>query len=197
MAAVTTGTYHTCARQALGTVWCWGDNSYGELGLQAVDRSLVPVQVTGLPGAVTLVQVGEQFTCARRNDGSVWCWGQGEDGQLGDGSTGATSTPTLSQMSRALGVTTGDWHTCSRTRAQRAKCWGANNAGQLGNGTTDDWATPVSVAGLCHVKTLSAGGQHTCAVRLDGTMRCWGDNGFGQLGNGTTVDSPVPSAVVR
>lgn len=82
---VSVGSDHTCARKTDGTLWCWGKNTDGQLGIGNTTASTVPVQVTGLAGNVTSVSVGNGHTCARKTDGTLWCWGSNFDGELGIG----------------------------------------------------------------------------------------------------------------
>jgi alpha-tubulin suppressor-like RCC1 family protein len=196
---VSAGGSATCARRSDGSVRCWGWNSsYGQVGVPSWSDQTTPVAVQGLPGPVTQVQAGGYHACARRSDGSVWCWGTNRAGALGTGTVGPTrvTTPTKSLMTNAAGVSVGDDFTCARTSGKRVKCWGINTSGQLGNGALVSRSAPVAVVGLASVAGISSGNAHTCAVLTDHTMRCWGDNSFGQLGNGTTQNSTFPAPVL-
>ena len=91
--ALTTGRQHACALARNGTVWCWGSNASGQLGTPAVESlSTVPVLVVGLPKATDVV-AGDDFTCARTEDGHAYCWGDNDMGQLGDGTTVRRAEP--------------------------------------------------------------------------------------------------------
>jgi alpha-tubulin suppressor-like RCC1 family protein len=193
---VSAGLQSTCARTSAGAVWCWGRNAVGQVGDPDTFIARVPVQVQGLPGPVTQVQVGSQHACARRADGSVWCWGWNHDGQLGDGTTTNREVATRSLMTKAVSVSPGRDHTCARTSANRVRCWGENEYGQLGNGTTVERWTPVAVVRLTGVKAVTTGDGFTCTLLTDATLRCWGHNDHGQLGNGTTVNSAFPTPVL-
>jgi alpha-tubulin suppressor-like RCC1 family protein len=97
--AVAVGYMHTCAIATDGSVWCWGDNRTGELGsaTEPCDATLCsnpnPTQVSGLPSEVVSITAAYLWTCALERDGTVWCWGQNADGQLGDGTLTARSLP--------------------------------------------------------------------------------------------------------
>jgi alpha-tubulin suppressor-like RCC1 family protein len=150
----------------------------------------------GAPEDVLEVATGRAFTCARRRRGDVWCWGQNDEGQLGNGTRDVTTTPTaVMSTERAVELTAGSNHACLRTDEGRVHCWGRNVAGQLGDGSTNDRATPGEVFGLDDAALVVAGGHHTCAVRADRTVVCWGWNSTGQLGTGDQVDRAIPAAV--
>jgi alpha-tubulin suppressor-like RCC1 family protein len=197
-ASVTAGGAHTCAEKTDRTVWCWGVNGNGELGNGATTNSPVPVQVSGHTADWASVTAGQDYTCAEKTGGTVWCWGVNGLGQLGDGTT--TDSPVPVQV----GGHTADWasvtagwaHTCAIKTDHTLWCWGDNGFGQLGDGTTT--ASPVQVQVSGHTAdwaTVSDGLSHTCAEKTDGTVWCWGWNIDGQLGDGTTTNSSVPVQV--
>ena len=192
--AITAGYAHSCALSFGGTVKCWGYNHYGQLGNGSTADSALPVQVSGVSGAIA-VTTGYYNSCALVSGGTVKCWGYNRYGQLGDGSTESSSVPvSVSGLSGATSMSTGFYHSCARVIGGAVKCWGFNRFGQLGNGSTDSSSVPVSVSGLSGVSVVSTGYYNSCALSA-GAVRCWGDNAFGQLGNGTTTDSPVPVSV--
>lgn len=175
---------HTCARLSDGTVRCWGDNAWGQLGDGTTMDRAVPTRVPGLP-SVAQVATGRAVTCALVTDGTVQCWGYGEGGQLGDGMMRNRRTPApVTGIATAVQVSVGTDHACARLADGSVWCWG--------NGI----ATPeVSLASASPAADVSAGGGHVCAVLTDGTARCWGSNGDGQLGTGSR--STLPSSSPR
>jgi alpha-tubulin suppressor-like RCC1 family protein len=211
--AISAGLFHTCALKSSGAVWCWGDDTYGQLGDgttgDASHRRLKAVRVrrgSGYLTDVSAISAGERHTCARRMDGSAWCWGDDTYGQLGDGTTGDSSHRRLkaARVRRGSGyltdvtnVTAGSGHSCARTASGSAWCWGDDTYGQLGDDTTGN-AGHVRLKAvrvrrgsgyLTEVTGVSAGKGHTCARRGDGSAWCWGYGEFGQLGDGTTGDA--------
>ncbi|MFO0646115.1 MAG: hypothetical protein U0326_07745 [Polyangiales bacterium] len=91
--ALSTGARHACALTRDGSVWCWGANDRGQLGASSVELfSTTPLRVAGLPKS-TSVAVGDDFSCARTEDGRAWCWGNNDRGQLGDGTTVMRAEP--------------------------------------------------------------------------------------------------------
>jgi alpha-tubulin suppressor-like RCC1 family protein len=197
VAAVSAGWSHTCARKTDNTLWCWGDNPEGELGNGTTTGSMTPVQVTALGGNVVAMSAGWYHTCARMNDGTLWCWGYNEYGQVGDGSTTTRLSPVqVSALGNAVtDVSVGFWHTCAEKTDGSVLCWGHNEFGQLGTGTVT-YNTPIQVTALGNsVAEVASGEDFTCARKTDGTLWCWGSNTSGALGNGTYVSQSTPVQV--
>ena len=197
--AVAVGGLHTCALAAEGAVWCWGRNDYGQLGdgAQAPYRS-TPGIVTGLSTGVRGLTAGSDYTCALGESGSVQCWGNNQEGQLGDGTKWSRWTPVAvgELPSDVQALTAGGEHTCAVTAGSHVYCWGDNSFGQLGDGTTVTRTRPVAlVYPISGISAVSAGGRHTC-VLAEGRALCWGGNYSGQLGDGTTRDRSTPAPVV-
>jgi alpha-tubulin suppressor-like RCC1 family protein len=189
---VTAGSGYTCALLSSGHVDCWGENEYGELGNgKSGDEadSHTPVEVQGISSA-TEVKAGDEHACALLSSGHIDCWGENEDGELGNGTTGTDSdTPVEVQgIGNATQVTAGVRHTCALLSGGHIDCWGANEAGQLGNGTTNESDTPVEVLGISNAAQVTAGGFHTCALLSGGHIDCWGDSAFGEPESDTPVE---------
>ncbi|MDL9938234.1 protein kinase [Gordonia sp. ABSL1-1] len=131
--------------------------------------------------------------CAVIRTGALYCWGDNEYGQVGDGTT--VERPTAVRVSSVSGVedvVDGESHKCVRVQ-RRVKCWGLNSSGQLGSGDTVNSFTPVDV-GLSGVTVLTSGDAHTCAI-ADGKAYCWGNNRSGQIGQDVGVEAVRPSEV--
>lgn len=193
---------HSCGLKFNGRAYCWGDNSYSELGTGAISfGGPVPVAVR-VPQTLTDIAVGSNisersFTCVLANDGVASCWGASENGQTGTGATNFVDLlpePVAGNLSfRAMAA--GGAHACGLTTSGAAYCWGDNSAGQLGTGDSASQAAPVPVAGSLNFASITAGLSHTCAVTPAGVAYCWGANGVGELGDGTTSPKTIPTAV--
>ncbi len=190
----------SCAVLADGRLACWGDDRSGQLGVDIPTTmySRTPLVVSGLDNVVE-VAMGSSHGCARRGDGVVLCWGRGSNGQLGDGSTGATvhlvPAPTSAMPPAAEIAAAGD-HTCARTVAGEVYCWGDNFSGACGQDgfVTPTIRAPARVAGISGALEIAMGDSHTCA-RVAAGIVCWGDNPSGQLGDNTTSPHFAPAAV--
>jgi alpha-tubulin suppressor-like RCC1 family protein len=150
--------------------------------------------------------VGGTHTCAVIADGTVRCWGDNSAGQLGNGSTVASSVPVTvttsggGTLTSVVSVASGARHTCALRADGTVFCWGDNASAKLGLGSTtpssSSVARPVKAgsANFTGAVMLAAGRSHTCAIRFDGTIHCWGSNLSGQLGLGffgLTITSPT------
>jgi len=194
--AVAAGGGHTCVLTASGGVSCWGWNAYGQLGNGLSGGvGLAPVAVLGLQSGVIATSSGWVSSCALSASGLVKCWGGNDYGQLGNGTTSASTTPTgVSGLTNIQAISVGTHHACALTTAGGLQCWGRNDSGQLGNGTSGGISTtPVDVFGLgSGVAAVAAAANHTCALTTGGAVKCWGANGTGNLGDGTLVSSSTP-----
>ena len=202
-ASISAGENHTCAVAPDNTVWCWGDNTEGQLGNGTTTRSFSPVQVVGLSD-ISQVSAGTYHSCAvRSTDGTVWCWGNNDSGQLGNNSTTSSLVPV--QVTSLTGVVVVDAgmdrrrnvsFSCALTQDSRIFCWGVNNTGRLGAGGGDS-LVPVQVINLTNPVTLSVGDNVVGALQSDGIIKTWGFNGNGALGDGTTVSTSTPVTLVQ
>lgn len=188
------GAFHSCALTSVGSVKCWGDNNYGQLGDGSRTQRPIPVQVSGLTQGVVAISVGYIHTCALLDTGNVKCWGANANGQLGDNTRVDKLQPTtVLSLDSVSSISAGGEHTCANSNGE-IKCWGSNNNGQLGNPPITRSLVPIAVANLPEgVSEIASGGLHTCALINNGQVFCWGDNYSGELGDGTNVTrwSPV------
>lgn len=192
------GRDHTCAIKRSGAIWCWGDDAEGQLGDSvAVSDSQVPVAIAE-NGPWKNISSGLLHTCAVKVDGTLWCWGYGPQGRLGDGATTDNTTPNqISEAGPWKMVSAGDTHTCAIKTDGTAWCWGTGTNNRLGDGdaTSHSENDPVQVIDAGPWLTLSAGDAHTCGIKTDGTAYCWGLSSSNQLGCGGSCVSTDINAV--
>jgi hypothetical protein len=175
-AHVTAGGNHTCVLGADGTVWCWGANDEGQLGLGSTGPfETTPSQVPGLTG-VSALAAGGEHTCARVTDGTVYCWGYNDLGQLGDGTGNSRATPApVLWLNAATGnpsntgmLTLGRYSSCELETSGSALCWG--QYWTLAGDTMPAVLTPAQVGGV--IIDLGMSLDTTCVVLADGEMWC-------------------------
>lgn len=186
-----------CLVRAGGTVWCWGENLRGQLGIGATVPQIAdtPLPVQGL-GGVTMVAASGLHACALLSGGTVSCWGANESGQLGDGTTTDRSLPVpVAGLSNVIDIAVALGSSCALLSGGTVSCWGENAVGQLGIGSKKNQSAPTPVLGLSGVTSIHDT-EGSCALKSDGSVWCWGDNTYGQLGDGTTTERDQPVQVV-
>jgi len=183
------------ALDADGLVWGWGYGGDGELATGSADGSaLRPVPLYAAPVASAIAS-GWATGYALATDGTVWAWGAGDRGQLGDGTTSAISAPVqVTGLTDIVAVAATDDTAYAVTSTGSVYAWGAGDRGQLGAGTTDS-STPVLVPGLSNVTAVAGGSATAYALLSDGTVWSWGAGDVGQLGRGSTVATGAPAQI--
>jgi alpha-tubulin suppressor-like RCC1 family protein len=182
---VAAGLEHTCGVTTSDRAYCWGSDSVGQVGdsVSAAHR-LTPTRVK-INRRFRQIDAGAGFSCAVTTTGKAFCWGNGRDGQVGDGKDFLRYWPVAVAGKHAFGrVTTGERHTCGETTDNRTYCWGS---GGIGDGTITQHLTPALVAGGHFFSQVSAGGDHTCGRTPAAVAYCWGSNEDGEVGDGTTT----------
>ncbi len=154
---ISAGAFHTCALTALGKAYCWGTNTQGMLGgttSETCDPGFgsFPCSTTPLAvdGGLTFrwIAAGDDFTCGITTSDAAYCWGEGDDGQLGNGSVDSQAAPTPVAGGLSFrSVVPAAHHACGVTTAGEIYCWGRGSEGQIGDGVPDgpDRLTPVRV----------------------------------------------------
>jgi alpha-tubulin suppressor-like RCC1 family protein len=162
---------HTCARRKDGTVWCWGENRAGKLGAPPTRRSddrPYPVQAQGITEAVQIA-LGDDYSCARRSDGSVWCWGYG---------VGEAAAAPVPGVAGATDLKADGGLTCAIVSGGSVLCWGSGDRGQRGNGLSFQ---PIVLAKPTLVTRAPNGdwrvGSREACVLSAGQATCWGSSG--------------------
>ena len=185
---ISVGSDHSCALDSKGRVYCWGSNSYGQLGTGDLDDSSFPIEID-LSGVlygkkIFSLKSGDNYVCVLSESGSVYCWGHNNKGQLGNGTIEDSSVPVKIDDSGVLAgkvvesfdVFSG--HVCVVDTEGSVYCWGSNSSGQLGNGTIENSSVPVKalVGDIDTVRTVtvSVGWMHTCSIDEFSNIYCWG-----------------------
>lgn len=210
---VSAGLGFTCALLVSGSVKCWGDNPFGQLGLgDTFDRGDNPGELGNALPPVPLgddalaVSAGTLHACALLAGGDVKCWGANFNGALGQGDTAhrgdnpgemGQNLPPIDLDLPAVAVSAGSAHACALLADGRVKCWGNNLYGQLGYGDTlargdnlgemGSMLPAVDLGGGETAIAVDAGDDITCALLASGGLKCWGRNHNGQLGLGITL----------
>jgi alpha-tubulin suppressor-like RCC1 family protein len=181
-----------CAVASDGSVRCWGDNTYGQLGASVPQGqfSASPVVVAGAPSAQSIAAY-KSGACILAQDNSVDCWGGGAAGELGDGMSGvghsrATVGTVQGLPANVVRIAAGEEDVCATTSDGDLWCWGDNTEAQLGQGSPGAPATTPQRINLANVEQVAIGTFDECAVITDGTVQCWGGSELG-------VDAGGPS----
>jgi|tagenome__1003787_1003787.scaffolds.fasta_scaffold20903128_2 alpha-tubulin suppressor-like RCC1 family protein len=197
---ISAGYNHSCGRtMSGGKLYCWGNNSYGQLGNATLNNKKRPTAVSSSLQFVW-VSAGAGHTCAIATDSKAYCWGLNSSGQLGDGTYTDQWSPKLvagglswKQIEVGGGYAYAGF-TCGLTMGGKIYCWGYNSSGQLGNGSAyyggDSYPTATSDIGVTY-RQVTTGGYHACAVSTTNVAYCWGEASYGQTGNGGIFYEPT------
>ena len=206
---ISTAYINTCAVLNDGSLYCWGDNTYGQIGDGTTTDRLSPVQV----GTDTWIgAVGNKLgTCGIKSDRSLWCWGYNGWGTVGDGTTTDRTEPVevdlgANKTVRAIAdIDAMNFNVCAILNDGVTKCWGENydgyGVGGVFLGVSGQQNSPTTVSAFDYlgqgIRTIESGLRHSCAITNDGQLYCWGNNADGQVGNGnpsgwsTVVNVPL------
>ena len=200
---VALGDRHAAATKTNGTLWAWGYNVNGQLGDNTVITRSSPVQIGALTAWSLVAASGQYHTIATKTDGTIWTWGAGTKGQLGNNASLATNKRSSPVQVGALTtwskITSGREFTAAIKTDTTLWTWGANNSSQLGENDTVYRSSPVQVGNTPVAETtnwsqVAGGASYFLATKTDGTMWAWGLGDNGQLGiniGNITRSSPV------
>ncbi|MFZ1361236.1 MAG: fibronectin type III domain-containing protein [Candidatus Saccharimonadales bacterium] len=210
VSSIAAGGSHSLALLSDGTVWAWGSNANGQLGIGTITPQETPMQVLNSAGDNTFsdaisIAAGANFSLALKSDGTVWAWGSNANGQLGDNTNTSKVLPIQvvdggAYMTDVTAIAAGASHALALKSDGSIWSWGLNNMGQLGDNTTTSRKEPVRVKNtdggiLSGVVSIAAGSSHSLAIRASNTAIAWGDGGNGRLGDGSAVNRSIPVEV--
>lgn len=194
---VSSGGGTTCAIKTTGTLWCWGNNHRGQLGIgDHRARQLTPARV-GSWSDWDQVSNSWFHTCGVRDNGTAWCWGFNDRGQLGQNDRVWRINPQrVGQLRQWATISAGGRHTCGTLRDGSGLCWGAGSFGQIGEGEKRrNRLVARRVSGNQEWVRLSTSWSATCGLTESGEAWCWGLNNRGQLGTGNRREAVKPVRV--
>jgi hypothetical protein len=208
--SVASGYQFTLVLKADGTVWSFGNNDNGRLGDGTTMQRSSPVQVLTAAGPLTevvAIAAGQAHGLAIRRDRTLWSWGRGYWGQLGNGNWNdqmrAVQVVTPSgPLTDVVAVAGGGDHSLALKADGTVVAFGYNEYGQLGDGKAVPYRNRAApVPWLTGVRAIAAGQFHSAALKADGlsagSLWTWGLNSSGQLADGTTTDEWRPTRVLE
>ncbi len=186
--SISAGGSYTLAMKEDGTIWVWGENGDGQLGLGNTTDRKTPVQLTSLNNVIA-IEAGITHSMALKSDGSVWNWGL-------DFANPSTTPVQVIGLSNVIEVSPGGCHSMALKSDGSVWTWGWGVEGQLGNGL---WGyqvsevNPIQVLNISNIISISAGFMYSMALKSDGSVWAWGRNNWGQIGNNgsSTITRPV------
>jgi len=180
---VAAGDHHSLLLLEDGTVWAWGSNSNGQLGIGNKVRQIIPVKIDGLTDIIN-ISAFEEFSLALKSDGTVWAWGLNDFGQLGIGNMTNQLTPAnVKGLTDVTAISAGRQHSLALKSDGTVWAWGRNIDGELGVSGTSNRLTPINI-NLSNIVAISAGYNYSLALRSNGDVLGWGHNNLNQLGLG-------------
>lgn len=201
--SVSLGEVHSCALTKTGDVFCWGDNSEGQLSSKKVKETHVPTKISAL-SKVTMIATGTNHTCALDNNGMVYCWGDNKSWQIGGNRVEDISPVTpVSNLRNIRNISAGGMTSCAVSSLGEVYCWGENTLGQAGLINTTDEPNPkvkipYKIDMPKRADSVSVGEYHTCILSVVKTVYCWGNNSTDNYQVGVVSSDPhipIPTRV--
>ena len=189
------GLSHMGAIKTDGTLWIWGNAAFGCHGDNTSTNKSSPVQTIAYGNSWKQIACGASISAAIKTDGTLWTWGLGTSGQLGDNTATSKSSPvqTVTFATNWKQVSCGYRHMAAIKNDGTLWCWGQNTQGELGDNTVTTRSSPVqTVTFATNWKQVACGYRLTAAIKYDGTLWTWGLNTNGQIGDNTVTKKSSP-----
>ena len=199
---ISAGDAHSIALQSDGSLWTWGDNTYGQLGdgcTATCSGQMAPTSV-GSANDWRQISAGASHNLAVKTTGALWSWGRNDNGQLGHSLATTTAPTQVGSAADWLVVNAGYSHSIGIRAPGNLWAWGDNSLGRLGSGDTVDLTQPTQIDNTATWAMIVGGGDHSVALQHDGSLWAWGHNDHGQLGLATTdlcTGSPCATAPLQ
>ncbi|MFH1231534.1 MAG: hypothetical protein V1709_08585 [Planctomycetota bacterium] len=192
---IASGGYHSVAIASDGTLWAWGKNTSGQLGIGGNSQRFTPQKISDETEWAD-VACGVEFTIAIKNNGTLWGWGQNARGNLGTGNTTNQDKPVqIGTANNWTKISAGATFIVVLNSLGQLWSCGNNLYGQLGIGSTTASFTLTQIGSGTTWASISCGEYHAIATKTDGTLWAWGNNSYGQLGIGSTTDGTSPAQI--
>lgn len=193
---VCAGYEFSIARKTDGTLWGWGRNNYGQIGLNSISPSVFErTQIGTNTGWSTNISAGGNFALATLTNGTLFAWGYNNVGQLGIGSTTNQMQPTL-VGTNFNSIAAGGGHSLAITVSNTISAFGYAFFGQLGFGNSNNLNVPTQLNFIGPFSKVAASNSHSVVIKNDGTLWAFGKNVYGQLGDGTIININIPTEIL-
>jgi len=204
--SITSGQSHSCAINSNNKLYCWGDNTDGQIGINSAQLEVNQPTLVAETLDWKYVHAGPHHTCAITQTHELYCWGDNADLQLGTGDLGALrelQPQAVFNDKQWKTVSAGSSSTCGITMDHMLYCWGSNTFSHIGDGTFDNRPDATQIGGDNNWASIHVAGMHSCGMKFDGSILCWGNNLAGQSGDGSGIryqnraqlqPTPTPSA---
>ncbi|MDH5545058.1 MAG: PKD domain-containing protein [Gammaproteobacteria bacterium] len=186
--SVDAATSHTCAQDTLNTLWCWGSNSSGQIGIDATTTEQTQPAKVPTPSQSTYwktFSVGESHSCAKSSiDGNLYCWGEIYIGGIATpNSTSNIFTPAqVITEHDYVQISSGNGFNCALATSKQVYCWGRNPNGENGTGNLPSTSAPTNpILFNSHIALVSSGKHHSCVLTDLGSIACWGENAYNKV----------------
>lgn len=191
---IAVGNDFTLALKANGTIWAWGSNKFGQLGIGNTNDQNTPYQISGLNNVISIA-AGEHAAYAILSNGEVYAWGRNNCGQVGNGTTTNVYVPVkVTGLSGIKTISAGQSFAVALSYTGDVFAWGNNQYGQLGLSDYQDKKVPTLLTALSQVENIASGRYFTAALKA-GDVYMWGDNSFGNLGLGDKLKRNTPEQI--